>query len=325
MKPKLVPPAIDVVAVGREVIRAEAEALAQLADTLDGAFTEAVEILRAARGRVVVTGMGKSGHIARKIAATFASTGRPAFFVHPAEASHGDLGMVTADDCVLAISRSGETAELSDLIYHARRIGAPLIAITFVADSALAKAADIALIPPDVDEAHADTPAPTTSTTLCLALGDALAIAVLSANGFSASDFRSLHPGGKLGATLSHVSDLMVKGDDVPLVGVDTPVQEMIVEISRKRLGCVGIVDEAGMLVGIVTDGDLRRSLTAEMFSKTARAIMHANPRTIAPGAAAADAVRVMSDQKISALFVLEDGRPIGAVNLQQLLSAGVR
>jgi arabinose-5-phosphate isomerase len=233
--------------------------------------------------------------------------------------------MVTADDCILAISRSGETAELSDLIYHARRIGAPLIAMTFAANSALAQAADIVLLPPDVDEAHADTPAPTTSTTLCLALGDALAIAVLQANGFSAGDFRALHPGGKLGATLSHVSDLMVKGEAVPLVGIDTPVQDLIVEISRKRLGCVGVIDETGALVGIVTDGDLRRSLTAEMFSKTARAIMTADPRTIAPGAAAADAVRIMSELKITVLFVREGGKPIGAVHLQQLLSAGVR
>ncbi|MGE3303772.1 MAG: SIS domain-containing protein [Hyphomonadaceae bacterium] len=316
---------VDPIAIGREVLRAEAEALQQLAGRLDGAFAQAVEVLRGVRGRVVVTGMGKSGHIARKIAATFASTGRPAMFVHPGEASHGDLGMITADDCVLAISRSGETREMSDLVYHARRLGVPLVAMTFASDSTLADVADVKLILPDTGEAMDDTPAPTTSTTLCLALGDALAVAVLRANGFSTSDFRALHPGGKLGAMLSHVSDLMVKGDALPLVTVDTPFHPMVVEMSQKRLGCVGVTDASGALVGVVTDGDLRRHLTADLFTRTAGEIMTANPHTISAHATAADAVRILNELKVTVLFVLEAGKPVGAVHLHAFLAAGVR
>ncbi len=316
---------LDLDEVGRAVIRSEAAALGALAESLGDEFVHAVQRLRAAPGRVIVSGMGKSGHIARKIAATMASTGRPAMFVHPAEASHGDLGMITAQDCLLAISRSGETRELSDLVYHARRLHVPLIAMTFVAESTLAKAADVLLLLPDAGEAVEDAPAPTNSTTMCLALGDALAVAVLRANGFSASDFRSLHPGGKLGAMLSHVSDLMLTGEAMPLAQESTPVQDMLIEMTRKRLGCVGVQDGTGRLAGIVTDGDLRRRFTPDILSHTASALMTAAPVTIDPDATAADAVALMNERKITALFVTRNERPIGIVHLHDLLAAGVR
>lgn len=312
---------------GRGVILAEAKALETLADALDHRFDAAVGLLRAAKGRVIVTGMGKSGHVGAKIAATLASTGRPAQFVHPAEASHGDLGMITAEDCVLAISRSGETRELSDLVYHTRRLRIPLVALTFVPGSTLAEAADVALILPDVGEASEDAPAPTTSTTMCLALGDALSVAILQANGFTASDFRGLHPGGKLGAMLAHVGDLMRKGDDIPLIAPDAPFQDMILTMTEKRIGCVGVIDAAGQLIGVVTDGDLRRRLTPDSFAQRPADLMTANPRTISAGATAADALSQMNAeaQKVTVLFVVEHGRPVGVLHMHDLLMAGVR
>jgi arabinose-5-phosphate isomerase len=317
------------IAVGQETIRAEARALELLAQALAGPlrepFVEACKLLAGAKGRVIVTGMGKSGHIARKIAATLASTGTPAYFVHPAEASHGDLGMITEQDCVLGISRSGETAELSDLIYHCHRLDIPLIGMTFKSESTLAKASNAPLVMRDCGEASEAAPAPTTSTTMCLALGDALAVALLDARGFTAKDFGAIHPGGKLGAALKKVRDLMRVGDGDPLIAPQTSIPETLNAISRVGIGAAGVV-ENGKLIGIVTDGDLRRKLTREMFDKTAREIMSANPMTISPDAPIADAVQIMNAKRITILFAVDEkGAPVGVVHMHDLLAAGVR
>lgn len=316
------------IAVGQETIRAEARSLEQLASALAGPlrepFVHATQLLAAAKGRVIVTGMGKSGHIARKIAATLASTGTPAYFVHPAEASHGDLGMITEHDRVLGISRSGETAELSDLLYHCHRLNIPVIGMTFKPDSTLAKASTAPLVMPDCGEASEAAPAPTISTTMCLALGDALAVALLDARGFTAKDFGAIHPGGKLGAALKKVRDLMRVGTSDPLIAPETPVTEAIQAISTGGIGAAGVI-EGGKLIGIITDGDLRRKLTPDMFAKTARDLMSASPKTIAPDAPIADALAIMNDKRITLLFAVEDGRPVGVVHMHDLLAAGVR
>jgi arabinose-5-phosphate isomerase len=317
------------VAAGQETIRAEAKALEQLAVALAGElkapFVQAAELLAGAKGRVIVSGMGKSGHIARKIAATLASTGTPAQFVHPAEASHGDLGMIVEKDCLLAISRSGETAELSDLLYHCRRIAVPIIGMTFKPGSSLAKASKAALVLPECGEASEEAPAPTISTTMCLALGDALAVALLKARGFTADHFGAIHPGGKLGAALKRVRDLMRVGDGDPLIAPDLSVQDTLAAISRVGIGAAGVI-ENGKLIGIVTDGDLRRKLTREMFDHTAREIMTANPMTISPDAPIADAVQIMNAKRITILFAVDEkGAPVGVVHMHDLLAAGVR
>jgi arabinose-5-phosphate isomerase len=313
---------------GQATIRSEAQALETLASALDGAlaepFAKAAAVFAAAKGRAIITGMGKSGHIARKIAATLASTGQPAHFVHPAEASHGDLGMIAEDDCVLAISRSGETAELRDLLHHCRRLRVPLIGMTFKADSTLSRASDVPLILPDCGEADDSAPAPTISTTMCLALGDALAVALLRAKGFTADHFGAIHPGGKLGAALMRVRDLMREGADDPLVKPDLSVPETLQVMTRAGIGVAGVV-EGGKLIGIVTDGDLRRRLTPEMFAKTARELMTPSPKTIAPDAPIADAVAIMNEKRITILFAVEDGAPVGVVHMHDLLAAGVR
>ncbi|MBL8538093.1 MAG: KpsF/GutQ family sugar-phosphate isomerase [Hyphomonadaceae bacterium] len=316
------------ITAGQEAIRAEAralEALAQaLGDGLRDPFVQAARLLADAKGRVIVSGMGKSGHIARKIAATLASTGTPAQFVHPAEASHGDLGMIVEQDCVLAISRSGETAELSDLLYHCRRIHVPIIGMTFKANSSLARASTAALVLPDCGEASEEAPAPTTSTTMCLALGDALAVALLKARGFTADHFGAIHPGGKLGAALKRVRDIMRVGQSDPLIAPETPVPQALEAMSVGGIGAVGVI-EAGKLVGIVTDGDLRRRLSPEMFAKDVRALMTANPKTITPDAPIADAIAIMNEKRITLLFAVEDGKPVGVVHMHDLLAAGVR
>ncbi len=326
MNAKLEPAAA--IAAAQETISAEARALDQLSAALAGplgaAFSDACKKLADARGRVIVTGMGKSGHIARKIAATFASTGRPAHFVHPAEASHGDLGMIAEDDCVLAISRSGETGELSDLIYHCHRIGVPLIGITFKATSTLANQSNPALVLPDCGEASEDAPAPTTSTTMCLALGDALAIALLKARGFTADHFGAIHPGGKLGAALKRVRDLMRVGEGDPLVAPTLSVPDTLKAMSKVGIGAAGVV-ENGKLIGIITDGDLRRRLTPEMFQRDARALMSANPVTISPDAPIADAIAIMNAKRITILFAVSNGVPVGVVHMHDLLAAGIR
>jgi arabinose-5-phosphate isomerase len=316
------------IAAGQDTIRAEARALVELAEALAGAlnapFVEAARLLAETKGRVIVSGMGKSGHIARKIAATLASTGTPAQFVHPAEASHGDLGMIVEADCVLAISRSGETAELSDLLYHCRRIHVPVIGMTFKPDSSLVRASTAALVLPDCGEASEEAPAPTISTTMCLALGDALAVALIKARGFTADHFGAIHPGGKLGAALKRVRDIMRVGGEDPLVSPDMAVPDAMKAMSVGGIGAVGVV-EGGKLVGIITDGDLRRKLTPEMFAKRARDIMTANPKTIAPDAPIADAIAIMNEKRITLLFAVEDGRPVGVVHMHDLLAAGVR
>jgi arabinose-5-phosphate isomerase len=313
------------VASARRVITAEADALRVLAHQVGTVFAEVVDRLAAASGRVVVTGMGKSGHVARKIAATLAATGTPALFVHPAEASHGDLGMITPQDAVVALSNSGETPELRDLILYTRRFGILLVGIAGRARSTLVEAADLALVLPEVREACPMGLAPTTSTTCMLALGDALAVALLERRGFSASDFALFHPGGKLGSQLLRVEQLMHKGDELPLVGPDCPMVEAVLQMSDKRLGCVGVV-EGGRLVGIVTDGDLRRHMAPDLFERPVRELMTPRPRTIDRRALAVEALAVMNGGRrpVTVLFVVEDGRPVGALHLHDCLKAGI-
>jgi arabinose-5-phosphate isomerase len=310
---------------GRRVILAEAEALRLLADGLGEGFAEAVALLAEVPGRVCVTGMGKSGHIARKIAATMASTGTPALYVHPGEASHGDLGMITPQDAVLALSNSGETPELRDLILYTRRFRIPLVAMVGRAPSTLAEAADHCLVLPEVGEACPMGLAPTTSTTCMLAMGDALAVALLERRGFSARDFAVFHPGGKLGSQLLRVEQIMHKGEELPLVGPGTRLAEALFEMTKKRLGCVGVI-EGGRLVGIVTDGDLRRHMAPDIFDRTAGEIMTPNPRTIEARALAVEAVAVMNGppRPVTVLFVVEDGRPVGALHLHDCLKVGI-
>lgn len=313
--------------VARDVLATEAAGLNALAGALGESFAQAVDLLAAATGRIVVSGMGKSGHVARKIAATLASTGAPALFVHPAEASHGDLGMIVAGDAVLALSNSGETAELADLIAHSRRFGLPLVAITGRAESTLATAADALLLLPAAREACPMGLAPTTSTTMQMALGDALAVALLTRRGFGAADFRQFHPGGKLGARLRRVREIMHTGDALPLAGPDISMDAALVLMTSKRFGCLGIADEAGRLIGMFTDGDLRRAMGATLLSKRLGDVMNPRPRTIAPDTLAAEALHQMNDPErpITALFVVdESGRPAGILHIHDLLRAGV-
>jgi arabinose-5-phosphate isomerase len=297
-------------------------------DGLGQPIVAAVEMIRAARGRLIITGMGKSGHIARKIAATFASTGTPAYFVHPGEASHGDLGMITPDDVIMALSWSGETVELKDLINYSRRFRINLIAITASTDSALAETADVALVLPQVREACPHNLAPTTSSLMQLALGDALAIALLESRGFTAFDFRAFHPSGKLGAMLGFVRDIMQTGDAVPLVPLGTKVADAIVHMSRRgggyAAGCVGITDHNGRLVGIITDGDVRRNLRPDLPELAVDAIMTRDPKTARPDQLVSEAMELLNASKISVLIVVEDARPVGIVHFHHLLRAGV-
>ncbi len=321
------PTAPDDLAVARAVLDTEAAGLRALADVLDGAFTDAVTRLAGAKGRVVVSGMGKSGHVGRKIAATLASTGTPAMFVHPAEASHGDLGMILPGDVVLALSNSGETAELADLVAHSRRFAIGLIGITARADSALAQAADVALILPDAPEACPNGLAPTTSTTMQIALGDALAVALLTRRGFSARDFRQFHPGGKLGARLRRVSALMHGGAAVPVTGIDTLMDRALLIMTEGRFGVVGVVDDAGRLIGVVTDGDLRRAMGPDLLTRRVGEVMTRAPRTIGEDDLAAEALHQMNlgARPITSLFVTNGtGQPVGIVHIHDLLRAGV-
>jgi len=312
------------IGAAKRVLLLEAEALRALANGLDGVFASVVEVLAAVRGRVIVSGMGKSGHVARKIAATLASTGTPAHFVHPAEASHGDLGMIAAGDAVICLSNSGETQELTDLVAHARRFAIPLVAIVGRARSTMGDAADLTLVLPDVPEACPLGLAPTTSTTAMLALGDALAVALLSRKGFKAADFQVLHPGGKLGRTLLRVRDLWHAEAEVPLVARGTAMREALLVMTGKRFGCVGIVDGDGRLIGIVTDGDLRRNMGAALLDSLVEQVMTSNPQTIRPDALAAEALAQMNAHNITALFAVADGRPLGIVHVHDCLRAGV-
>ena len=332
MRPNPKPSRIAEAGAGRRVLALEAEALAKLADGLAeeagaSAFARAIELMGAATGRVIVSGMGKSGHVARKIAATLASTGTPAQFVHPAEASHGDLGMIARADAVLALSTSGETPELGDLIAYTRRFDIPLIAMVGKAPSALADAADVALVLPKVPEACPLGLAPTTSTTLMMALGDALAVALLERRGFSADDYRQLHPGGKLGARLLKVEDLMHKGPEMPLIGADARMSDAVLVMTEKRFGCVGVVEPPtanGKLIGLVTDGDLRRHMSADLLEQKVHQVMTRGPWTIGPRLLAAEVLKEMNDRKLYRAFVIDDGRPVGIVHILDLLRAGV-
>lgn len=308
----------------RRVLRLEAEGIGALAESLGDAFIAALDLLHDVKGRAIVTGMGKSGHVARKIAATMASTGTPAQYVHPGEASHGDLGMITPADVVLALSNSGETSELRDLLEYTRRNAIPLIAITSRAGSTMDEMADVTLLLPATPEACPMGLAPTTSTTASLALGDALAVSLLERKGFSPQDFQVFHPGGKLGQTLLRVSDLMHKGDAMPLCATDTPMKEAILAITAKSFGCVGVLDADGRLAGVVTDGDLRRHMESDLLNQPAGDVMTADPKTIRPQALAAEAVAVMNKYSITGLFAVEDGKPAGILHIHDCLRAGI-
>ena len=313
--------------VARAVLGTEAQALRALAAALDESFARAVEILAGASGRIVVSGMGKSGHVARKLAATLASTGTPALFVHPAEASHGDLGMIVGGDVVLALSNSGETPELADIVAHARRFALPIVAVTARRGSALAKAADAVLLLPQTAEACPMGLAPTTSTVMQMALGDALAVALLTRRGFTAADFGRFHPGGRLGARLRRVGELMHEGNEMPLAPPELPMHQALLRMTEKRFGCLGVTEAAGRLVGIITDGDLRRHMGPDLLARRVGEIMTPDPRTIMADALAAEALHVMNarERPITALFVVDrDGRPVGILHVHDLLRAGV-
>ncbi len=312
------------VQVARDVLATEAEAIVQMASELGAEFVEAVDRIINANGRVICVGIGKSGHVARKIAATLASTGTPAYFVHPTEASHGDLGMIQADDVVLALSRSGETSELDDLVQYTRRFGVTLIGMSARRDSALGRASDVMLAIPDAPEACAETKAPTTSTTLSIALGDALAVALLRRRGFNASSFKTFHPGGKLGALLKTASDLMQTGAVVPLAPHGATLREGLAVLSEKNLGCVGVVSSDGRLVGMVTDGDLRRLIASDRTAEFVQDMMTANPVVVEPGTLAASVLQTMNAKKITQIFVVDDQRPVGIVHMHDILKAGL-
>jgi arabinose-5-phosphate isomerase len=321
-------PDADLLETGRRVLRTEADALSAFADALDGAFAQAVEAILATQGRVVVSGMGKSGHVARKMAATFASTGTPAQFVHPAEASHGDLGMLTPRDVALVLSNSGETPELRDIVSHTRRFQIPLIGVAGRPGSALLTAADVAILLPPAAEACPNGLAPTTSTTMTLALGDALAVALMERRRFSVEDFRAFHPGGKLGAMLVKVRDLMHGPEAMPLTDADAPMREVLLTMTAGGFGIAGVVDAAGQLVGVITDGDLRRNMD-HLLSLRAGDVATPNPITIQPDALASAALATMNDgpRRTMCLFVVEAGgagRPLGVIHVHDCLRAGL-
>jgi arabinose-5-phosphate isomerase len=297
---------------------------AALQSDLGEAFSRAADLILGARGRLIITGLGKSGHIGRKIAATFASTGTPAFFVHAAEASHGDLGMITADDVILALSWSGEQPEMKNLITYAKRFRIALVAMTADDSSTLAQAADVSLVLPKAREACPHNLAPTTSSLMLLALGDALAIALLEGRGFTSVDFSVLHPGGKLGAMLKYTRDLMHAGDAVPLKPLGTRMSDALVEMTSKGFGCVGIVNAAGHVVGIVTDGDLRRHMRPDLMTASVDEVMTKNPKTIGGDLLASEALELLNSSKITALIVTDARKPVGIVHLHDLLRAGV-
>lgn len=311
-------------AIGRQVIEIEIAGLRALLETLDQRFVKAVETMFQASGRVVVCGIGKSGHVARKIAATLASTGTPAFFVHPAEASHGDLGMIAPGDAVICLSASGNTAELADIVAYTRRFSIPLVAIVGKADSALGRAADIVLLLPPVAEACSMGLAPTTSTTLMMVLGDALAIALLERRGFSREQFKIFHPGGNLGRRLVKVADIMHVGDALPLITTEKSMSDAIIVMSEKSFGCVGVLDGSGRLAGVVTDGDLRRHMGSTLLSRPVAEVMTRNPKSIDPNALAQEALARMTGS-ITSLFVVDgNGFPQGLVHIHDCLRAGI-
>ncbi len=298
-----------------------------LRDSLGETTIDVVELIAKVEGRLACVGVGKSGHVARKIAATLASTGTQAYFVHPAEASHGDLGMISTKDAVLALSKSGETKELSDIIAYCRRFSVPLIGMTMQADSALGRASDYLLLVPNAQEACGETRAPTTSTTLMMALGDAIAVALIEKRGFTAEDFKNFHPGGSLGAALTSAEEIMHLGNELPLVQTGTKVPEAVSEMSAKGFGCVGVVSADGLLLGIITDGDLRRHLTPELPNKSVDDVMTKSPITTKADSLAADVLRQMTagSRKLTQIFVCaSDGKPVGFIHMHDLLRIGV-
>ncbi len=312
--------------VAQKAIDREVEALEIMKKELDENFSKVLDLILKSKGRVIVTGMGKSGHIGRKIAATLASTGTPSFFVHPGEASHGDLGMLTNDDVVLAISNGGESRELSDILMYCKRYNIPLIAMTKNAESTLGKAGDYLLKLPNDGEACPLGLAPTSSTTATLVYGDVLAIALMERKGFTSTDYKQRHPGGKLGAILCKVSDLMHKGDEMPIIDEDCIMQDALLTMSAKMLGCVGVVNKKGELIGIITDGDLRRWMSPKLIEEKVSKVMTKNPKTIRPDVLASEAVYVMNNtgRGITNLFVVEDQKPIGLIHIHDCLRAGV-
>lgn len=318
----------DDIRAAATVLRVESEALTAMCEAMESgplgeAFTRAIEAILSHSGRLIVTGVGKSGHVGKKIAATLASTGTPAFFIHAAEASHGDLGMVSSDDVILALSKSGETRELADIVAYAKRFGITLIGLTAGTDSSLGHACDIALIIPNAPEAFEGVDAPTTSTTLQMALGDCLAVALMQRRGFTAQDFKTFHPGGKLGAALKSVGELMHKDSELPLIKGDAPMSEALLTMSEKRFGCVGVINTNGLLAGIITDGDLRRHM-GDLMSRNAEGVMTRAPQVIPPELLAAEALKLMNEKRITVLFVCADQRPIGILHVHDLLRAGI-
>lgn len=308
-----------------KTIDSEIKAIEELKKSLDSdSLTKALDYMQNSSGRIIVTGMGKSGHIGKKIAASLASTGTPAFFVHPAEASHGDLGMITEDDVVIAISNSGESRELVDILNYCKRFGIKLIAITKNPESSLGKAGDVVLVLPNNGEACPLGLAPTSSTTATLVLGDILTIGLIERNGFSKEDFNDRHPGGKLGSILKRVSDLMHIGQEMPILEEHSNMQAVLLEMTSKRLGCVGFINKNGDLTGILTDGDLRRCLSSKILEEKAIDLMTKNPKTIAPNAMSAEALKIMHDKKITNLFVVENNKPVGVIHIHDLLNNGV-
>jgi arabinose-5-phosphate isomerase len=314
----------DTLVRARRVLKLEAEGLDALSAALDESFARAVDILEKVEGRIIVTGMGKSGHIAHKVAATLASTGKPAMFIHPGEASHGDLGMIGEKDAILAYTNSGGTAELADIVAHSRRFKLPLVLVTSNAQGEFVDQADVTLVLPAAEEACFIGMAPTTSTTMMMALGDTLAVVLMERVGFTIDDFKARHPGGQLGKRLLKVSDLMHAGDSMPLASPDQTMAEVLPEMTAKSLGCVGIVGRDGKLAGIVTDGDLRRHMGDDLLRRKAGDIMTKGPRTIRPTALASEAVSVMNEMQITALFVAEKGRAVGLLHIHDCLRAGV-
>lgn len=308
----------------RRVVELEIAGLTALVDSIGSEVVMAIRILANVKGRVVVSGMGKSGHIARKIAATLASTGTPAIFVHPAEASHGDLGMITAEDAVFALSNSGETTELADLVDFCKRFEIPLISMTGRSESTLSDAADAALVIPAAAEACPMGLAPTTSTTVMLALGDAVAVALLEKRGFSRDDFHTFHPGGKLGRRLLKVRDIMHGGTELPLVERDAAMSDALILMTEKGLGCVGVTDANGDLAGIITDGDLRRHMSPDLTTLAVTDVMTVGAKTLHPDNLASEALHILNEFKITNAFVVDNNRPVGVLHIHDCLRAGV-
>lgn len=313
-----------ILASGQRVIRTEIDALEQLSEALGDVFVRAVETVIACDGRVILAGVGKSGHVARKISATLASTGTPSLYIHPTEASHGDLGMIARGDIVIALSRSGETKELDDLITYTRRFSVPLIAMTAIEASTLGKSADICLSVPDAPEACDETRAPTTSTTLMMAMGDALAVAVLEQRGFTGNDFKIFHPGGKLGAMLRTVGDLMHSGEELPVVQTGTMMSEALDVMAQKGLGCLAVIEPGGELIGMVTDGDIRRLVAKGRMAMVIDEGMTRNPVTISASMLASAALALMNEKRITQLIITDGKTPVGVVHMHDFLRAGV-